>query len=59
MGEEWEGVGEDPLEVAEDWAIAAILEDWGDAEVWAVAVTGVIAVGAASAEIEEGEVGEG
>ena len=31
MGEEWEGVGEDPLEVAEDWAIAAILEDWGAA----------------------------
>ena len=46
------------MEVAEDWAIAAILEDWGAAEVWAVAEAGVIAVGAASAEIEAGEVGE-
>ena len=40
-------------------AIAAILEDWGDAEVWAVAGAGVNAVGAASEEREAGEAGEG
>ena len=41
------------LEVPEDSVTAAVAEDW------VTAVAGVIAVDAASAEIEAGEVGEG